>query len=480
MVTRTPSRSAQSKAFQQQREAFASEPYPTLAVRLSRLERLAQMTEDHEAAIVQAIDADFGGRSSHETRLAELFLVQSSIKHARSNLKRWMRERKIDTDLHFQPGTNRLMAQPLGVVGVVSPWNYPYQLALAPTVAALAAGNRVMIKPSELTPRTSALLATLVARYFEPHEVTVVQGDAQIGKDFVNLPFDHLFFTGSTAVGREVAQAAARNLTPVTLELGGKSPAIIDQSANWQAAAKSLAFGKLLNAGQTCIAPDYVIVPRGQSARLVRLVEQSIHRMYPHLANNPDYTAIISPRHRARLAEMLAEAKAAGANVIEVNPGEERVNAKSRKCLPTLVTGAPAGCRLLTEEIFGPVLPIIEVDSVDQAIAHVNAGAKPLALYWFGEDTQVQERILRETISGGVTINDTLWHLAQESQPFGGVGTSGIGSYHGEWGFQTFSKLKPVFEQHSVNAKALTLFHPPYGKTFETLLKGLKLLHAST
>jgi coniferyl-aldehyde dehydrogenase len=464
-------------AFDVQRAAFATEPFPTLKTRLDRLNRLGKMTDGNEAAIVAAIDADFRGRSGHETRMAELFLVQASLQHARTHLKRWMRERKVQTDLHFQPGTNWLIPQPLGVVGVVSPWNYPYQLALAPALAALAAGNRVLIKPSELTPRCSALLARLVREHFDPSELHVIEGDADVGKAFVSLPFDHLFFTGSTAVGREVAVAAAKNLTPVTLELGGKSPAIVDLSADMDAAAKSLAFGKLLNAGQTCIAPDYVLVPVGHARKLAQKIGDVITRLYPAIHANADYTAIISPRHRERLNALLADAQAGGAEVIELNPGAEKQSPRSKKCPPTLVLDARRDSRLMTEEIFGPILPIVEYNGMDDAIARVNAQAKPLALYWFGKDEKAKQRILRETQAGGVTINDTLWHLAQEHQPFGGVGTSGIGSYHGEWGFKTFSKLKPVFEQHPVNAKALTLFHPPYGKTFEGLLKALKVMH---
>ncbi|WP_374428921.1 coniferyl aldehyde dehydrogenase [Ideonella dechloratans] len=460
--------------FEAQRQAFGRQPFPTLAERRDRLQRLAALLDRHEAALVQAISADFSGRSPHETRLAEAFVVRAGLRHALRHLKGWMRERRVPTQLHFLPGRNRLLPQPLGVVGVVAPWNYPLQLSLGPALAALAAGNRVLIKPSELTPAFSALLERAVAESFAPDEMSVVTGDASVGQAFSHLPFDHLFFTGSTPVGRLVAQAAAANLTPVTLELGGKSPAIIDSSADLDEAAQRIAYGKLLNAGQTCVAPDYVLVPIGQGEALARRIARAAERMYPTLRSNPDYTAIVSPRHHARLRDMVAEAAGLGATIVQVNPANESLEQGTRKIAPTLVLNPPAGARLMREEIFGPVLPILEVPSLDAAIAHVQQGDRPLALYWFGRDTAHRDRVLRETISGGVTVNDCLWHLGQEHQPFGGVGASGMGAYHGEWGFNTFSKLKPVFHQSRWAGTAL--FRPPYGATFERLLGLLQRL----
>lgn len=454
--------------FAAQRAAFAAEPWPTLQVRRGRLDRLLSLTRDHEAELIAAISADFGGRSSHETRLAELFVIAGSIKHARSHLKRWMRTQRVSTALHFLPGRNRLMPQPLGVVGVIAPWNYPFQLAIGPTVAALAAGNRVMIKPSELTPKFSDLLARRIAERFDPAELCVVNGDADVGRAFSGLPFNHLFFTGSTAVGRQVAIAAAANLTPVTLELGGKSPAIIDPSADLAGLARRLAFGKLLNAGQTCIAPDYLMVPKGQSAAVVEQLWWAVRELYPTVHGNPNYTAIISDRHHARLSALVEDARAQGASVIELTPDAER-GAQSRKISPTLLLDVTPSMRVMQEEIFGPILPIIEYDSVDVAIAHINSGGRPLALYWFGDNAHNRDRILRETHAGGVTLNDCLWHMAQEGQPFGGVGASGMGAYHGAWGFRTFSHYKPVFSQSGLAGSAL--LQPPYGKRFDRLLK---------
>lgn len=457
--------------FDAQKAAFEADPWPSLKVRQSRLDRLLALTRDHEADIIAAIDADFAGRSSHETRLAELFVIAGGIGHAKSHLKRWMRTQRVPTALHFLPAHNRLMPQPLGVVGIISPWNYPFQLAIGPAVAALAAGNRVMIKPSELTPHFSELLARLVATIFDPAELCVVTGDADVGKAFSATPFDHLFFTGSTAVGRQVAIAAAANLTPVTLELGGKSPAIVDPSADFAQVARRLAFGKLLNAGQTCIAPDYLMVPQGQGASAAEQLSRAVRTLYPTVEDNPDYTSIISERHHARLAALVEDARTQGARVIEIAPEGTR-SAGSRKLPPTLILDVTPAMRVMQEEIFGPLLPIVEYDGVDAAIARIRAGERPLALYWFGSNGDNRERILRESHAGGVTVNDCLWHLAQEDQPFGGVGASGTGAYHGEWGFRTFSHYKPVFTQSRLAGTAL--FQPPYGKVFELLLSTLR------
>ncbi|RWD97622.1 coniferyl aldehyde dehydrogenase [Mesorhizobium sp.] len=460
--------------FEAQCRAFEKEPFPSLEVRKDRLKRLLALTEKHEAEICAAIDSDFSGRAQQETRLAELFVVRAGIRHAIRHLRGWMRERRVATSLPFLPGRNRLLPQPLGVVGIVSPWNYPFQLAVAPATAALAAGNRVLIKPSELTPKFSDLLARLLEEHFSPDEMSVAVGDADVGKTFVSMPFDHLLFTGSTAVGRQVALAAAANLTPVTLELGGKSPAIFDQSCDLDAAVASVAYGKLLNAGQTCIAPDYLMVPQGQGAAIATKLAAAMARLYPRLADNPDYTAIVSERHRQRLSDMIAEAREGGADVTEVNPANEELGVTDRKMAPVLVRNPGETLRLMREEIFGPVLPILEYGTVDDAIEHVNRGERPLALYWFGKDSANRQRVMRETVAGGVTVNDCMMHLVQERQPFGGVGESGMGAYHGEWGFRTFSKEKPIFVQSRLSAGGL--LRPPYGRTFEQLFRLLNLI----
>lgn len=460
------------RVFERQRAAFLADMNPPHATRRERLERLLAMTERQTDAIAAAVSEDFGHRSRHETLLAEILTTGATIKHARRHLKSWMKTRRAPTALHYRPGYNRLMRQPLGVVGIVSPWNYPYQLSIGPAVAALAAGNRVMLKPSEYTPHLSELLKRIVAETFGEDEFAVVTGDASVGKAFVDLPFDHLLFTGSTQVGRQVAQAAAKNLTPVTLELGGKSPAIVDEDADLDLAAPRLTFGKLLNAGQTCIAPDYALVPRGRVDEFAAAVGKSIARLYPRLAANPDYTAIVSDRHYARLRALLEDATAKGARVIELNPANEPLDPEQRKFAPALVLDATDSMLVMQEEIFGPILPVMAYGGLDEAIRYVNHRDRPLALYWFGNNAAHRDRVLHETISGGVTVNDCIWHFGQEDLPFGGVGASGSGAYHGEHGFRTFSKEKPVFFQPKRNG--MFLLYPPYGRTFERMLALLK------
>ena len=461
--------------FEAQRAAFAKERYPSLAVRRDRLARLAQIVVRHEARFVDAIHRDFGGRSSHETRLAELYIVAAEIAESRKHLGRWMRPRRVPTPIHLAPGRARIERQPVGVVGVISPWNYPVQLALAPVAGAIAAGNRVLLKPSELTPATSALLHELVAGSFAEDELAVVLGDASVGQAFAGLPFDHLFFTGSTAVGRAVARAAAENLTPVTLELGGKSPAVIAPDADLDLAASRLMSGKLLNAGQTCIAPDYALVPQGTEEAFARGLERAAAALYPAYVANDDYTAIVNDRHRARLASLLDDARSRGARVIEINPANESPAAGSRKMLPALVLHADESMAVMREEIFGPILPIESYATIDDAIAKINARPHPLAFYYFGRDGVRAGKVLAQTIAGGVTVNDTLWHFAHKNLPFGGVGASGQGAYHGEASFLAFTHQKPVFVQPRLAASKL--LYPPYGATFEKVLAMLKKLN---
>jgi coniferyl-aldehyde dehydrogenase len=468
-----PSASMQS-LFEAQRRAFALEANPTLDVRVDRLARLLSMTEQNEEAIVAAISADFGHRSRHETVMAEIFTVVAAIGQARRQLRRWMKPRRVSTPLYLLPGYSRLHYQPLGVVGIISPWNYPFQLVISPAVGAIAAGNRVMLKPSEFTPRLSGLLATMVAQFFSPEELAVVTGDAEAGRAFASLPFDHLLFTGSTAVGREIAIAAASNLTPVTLELGGKSPVIVDEDCDLAAAARSIALGKMLNAGQTCIAPDYVLVAASRLETLVLAIAKAVSDLYPALAANPDYSSIASSRHFDRLRSIVDDAKAKGAQVMEINPASEALGAEVRKFPLVLLLQVSDDMRAMHEEIFGPVLPVKTYSTLDEAIAYVNGRPRPLALYWFGTNSARRDQVLAQTISGGVTVNDTLWHFCQDNLPFGGVGASGIGAYHGEHGFRTFTKEKAVFYQRRLNGTRL--LHPPYGPRFEAVMRWLRKL----
>ncbi len=463
------------RLFAAQRAAFSRERYPSASVRLDRLARLEALVAGNEARFVAAIDRDFGGRSSHETRLAELFIVVSEVADAQRHLRKWMRAERVSTPLQFKPARARIERQPVGVVGIISPWNYPVQLALAPVIGALAAGNRVLLKPSELTPETSQLLRELVASSFAEDELAVVLGDAAIGEAFTRLPFDHLFFTGSTAVGRAVARAAAENLTPVTLELGGKSPALVAPDADLALVAPRLMAGKLLNAGQTCIAPDYALVPEGRAQALVEAVRRAASGMYPSFVGNPDYTAIVNERHHARLAALVDDARAHGATIVELDPAHEAGLPRSRKMLPVIVLGATDAMAVMREEIFGPILPVETYASTDDAIAKINARPHPLAFYYFGQGGERMGRVLEETLAGGVTVNDTLWHFAHKHLPFGGVGASGVGAYHGEASFLAFTHRKPVFLQPRL--AATRLLHPPYGRTFERLLAVLRKLN---
>jgi coniferyl-aldehyde dehydrogenase len=455
-----------------QRSAFEAERYPGVATRRDRLERLRRIVTQDESRFVAAIERDFGHRSAHETRLAELYIVGAEARHAIRRLSRWMKPRRVATPWHLLPASARIMHQPVGVVGIISPWNYPVQLALAPAVAAIAAGNRVMLKPSELTPATSSLLAELVSASFREDEFAVVEGDADIGQAFSALAFDHLFFTGSTAVGRKVAQAAAANLTPVTLELGGKSPAVFDATADFASSVPRLMVGKLLNAGQTCIAPDYALVPAARLDEFIAAATATVHDLYPQVSTNPDYTSIVNARHFARLTGLLDDARSKGARIMPLGEAGARTDTTPRRLVPTLVAGVTDDMAIMREEIFGPLLPIETYSTPDDAIAKINARPHPLALYWFGADRRHCERMLRQTLAGGVTVNDTLWHFAHEGLPFGGVGASGSGQYHGEHGFVTFSKAKPVYAQSRF--APTRLLYPPYGRVFERVLALLK------
>ena len=443
-----------------------------LALRCDRLLRMRALLESHGEVLARAVQADFGVRSPQLTEIADLFVLRILLQQMLKSLPRWMKPVKVRTPLYLQPSRAYLQRQPLGVVGVVSPWNYPVQLSLGPVITALAAGNRVMLKPSELTPQTSALLGALIADAFAADELCVVQGGAEVAAEFSSLPFDHLFFTGSTAVGRSVAKAAAANLTPTTLELGGKSPCLIDNSCDIDKAAIKIAHGKLLNAGQTCIAPDYVLLPRGSEAAFGQAFATAVAQLFPSIAGNPDYAAIITQRHVERLQALLVQAKGQGARLQVINPGAAAYDSSTRQMAPVLVFGAAPDAALLNEEIFGPILPVVPYDSLEQAIAYINSRPRPLALYWFGTKSKARDKVLARTVSGGVTINDTLMHIAHKNLPFGGVGESGWGSYHGEAGFLRLSQQKPVMLQ-SKWARG-DLFYPPYGKRFDQVMALLK------
>jgi coniferyl-aldehyde dehydrogenase len=457
--------------FDAQYDASRGQVDVPLSLRRDRLARLRSLIDSHAPALADAVQADFGVRSPQLTEVADLFVLRAGMAQLDKHLPRWMKPQRVATPVYLQPARAYIQRQPLGVVGVIGPWNYPLQLTFGPAATALAAGNRVMLKPSELTPHTSALMATLVQQAFAADEFSVVLGGPDVAQAFSQLPFDHLFFTGSTQVGRQVAAAAAANLTPTTLELGGKSPCVIDASCDLNGAAVKIAHGKLLNAGQTCIAPDYVLLPRGQEEAFQRAYTAAVARLFPRIAGNPDYAAIVSERHQARLDALLHEAQASGARVVDVAPTAGEPTA-ARQMNPVLVFDAAPQLRLMTEEIFGPILPVVPYDGMDDAIAFINLRPRPLALYWFGADTAARDRLLNGTVSGGVTVNDTLMHIAHEGLPFGGVGDSGWGSYHGEAGFLRFTQQKPVLVQSRWAMGHL--FHPPYGARFQRVMGLLK------
>lgn len=456
--------------FDLQHAASREDGPPCASERIARLNALIDIIVKSEGRFVDAVNADFGCRARQETIIAETMITVAAARHQKRHLSQWMRPRAVDTPIHLAPARSRLLPQPLGVVGIISPWNYPVQLALAPAAAALAAGNNILIKPSELTPRTSALMKEVLSEAFDARVLAVVTGGVEVGEAFARLRFDHLLFTGSTAIGRKVALAAAENLTPVTLELGGKSPAIIDNSADLSRAGRSIAYGKLLNAGQTCIAPDYVLVTAAKRDAAVEAIADAARALYPSINATADYSAIISDRHFARLRAMVEEARAAGVKIVEI--GDAGALGAARKFPLTLLVDPPEEIRAMQEEIFGPVLPVLTIEDAESAIGYVNRGERPLALYWFGNDMNARDEVLSRTVSGGVTVNDTLLHVAQENLPFGGVGHSGVGAYHGQRGFDTFSHLKPVFYQSRFAAS--TSLHPPYSKKTDQIVSVLK------
>jgi coniferyl-aldehyde dehydrogenase len=438
------------------------------AERIADLKRLRSAFKARLNDFVTAINADFGQRSWHESTASDGMPVLREIDHICKHLRNWMRVSPRGVDINFLPARAEVRFQPVGVVGIISPWNYPVNLALVPLVSALAAGNRVMLKPSEHTPRTSELLQEFLSALFPREQVACVLGGADVAAAFAALPLDHLFFTGSTQVGRIVMAAAAQNLTPVTLELGGKSPVILAPGFSIEAAATRIAAGKFFNGGQTCIAPDYVLLPKDDQPRFVESLRAAVTRAYPDIDTSRDYTSIVNQRQFDRLSGYLDDARAKGATVIPLatsNAAERRV------FVPTVVTGVNDSMKLMQDEIFGPILPLVDCAGVDAAIDYINARPRPLALYHFDHDRERTERVLDRTVAGGVSINDTLFHFAQDELPFGGIGPSGMGQYHGHAGFITFSKQKSVFYQSRFSA--LSLFRPPYGKLADRLVAWL-------
>ncbi|WP_317932253.1 coniferyl aldehyde dehydrogenase [Halioxenophilus sp. WMMB6] len=439
--------------------------------RIAALDQLQQTLLGHRQQLIAALNSDFNGRSAAETLQLELFGLIDEIRYTKKHLRRWMKPKKIATNALFQPSRSRLYYQPLGVIGIIGSYNYPLLLTLSPLIGALAAGNHAMIKPSTNTPATSQLLQMLLSEIFSEDYVAVVTGSTADTRAFSSLPFDHLIFTGSTNVGRKIMAQAAANLTPVTLELGGKSPTIIAPDYPLAKAIAEIVFAKFINAGQTCVAPDYLLVHEKQLHEVLELCQAHIARAYPRLVNNPDYTRLINGDHFDRLQGWLNEATAKGAKMIQVNNGNEACSRDNQVFPPTLIWYCPDSCALLQEEIFGPILPIVTYRNLDEAIAYVNKRDRPLALYYFDNNAGRVEQMLNQTLSGGVTINGCVFHVAQHELPFGGVGASGMGQYHGFHSFETFSKKRGVFfTSRFMNTK---LLKPPYGKAFEWVMGSL-------
>ena len=455
----------------QRLRAAWQQQHPSLRQREEDLARLRAAFARRIPEMDAAIRADFGHRSPHENLISEAMVTLSEIDHARRHLKRWARPRRMGVGWKFWPARAELRPVPVGVVGIISPWNYPVNLALVPLVSAIAAGNHVFLKPSEHTPRTSAWLQELLAEVFPPGRVAVALGGADVGAAFAALPFDHLLFTGSTAIGRKVMAAAAPNLTPVTLELGGKAPALVAPDFPLPLAAARIASGKWFNAGQTCIGVDYALVDAPRMDAFVDALRAEVRARFGDLEDASHYTRIINDAQYARLQAYLDDARTCGCTVVELAQVDAERARRERLLPPTLVLDPPDDALLMREEIFGPILPVKRYAALDAALAYINVHDRPLALYPFSNDAATIERVLQHTTSGGVTVNDTLVHFGVHALPFGGIGPSGMGAIHGHHGFLTFSKLLPVLRQS--RWAATDLLKPPYAGKVDRLIRFL-------
>ncbi|MBA3895798.1 MAG: coniferyl aldehyde dehydrogenase [Sphingomonadaceae bacterium] len=450
-----------------QRAAFAAELPVTATARKERLKRVIALLRKYGEDFATALSDDFGHRSREQSMLTDVVASIRQAKHAIKRLDAWMKPEKrgLDFPLGLLGAKARIEYQPKGVIGIIAPWNFPVQLTMGPLIGTLGAGNRAMVKSSEYTPAVAALFERVVPEYFADDEVAFLSGGPDVGEAFAKLAFDHLIFTGATGIGRHILRAAADNLTPVTLELGGKSPTILGRSADIGQAAERIALGKMMNAGQICLAPDYLMVPQENEPAVVAALTGAASALYPTLLTNPDYTSVVNARHRERLQGYIDDAKAKGGEVIEVNPAGEDFAATNGNKMPLHIVRRPTDdMRVMQEEIFGPILPVKTYTRVEEAVDYVNAHDRPLGLYYFGTDAAEERRVLDRTISGGVTVNDVLFHVSMEDLPFGGVGPSGMGSYHGIDGFRTFSHAKSVYRQPKWDVAGLAGFKPPYGK----------------
>ena len=469
--TQSPDKFSLPEQVNRLKQACQAQPMPSLAQRRSRLTALKSALLAHKQALCDALALDYGQRSDYDSLVADILPCVMQINYSLKRLKGWMRPARRHPGLLLAPARVEVHYQPLGVIGIMVPWNFPVMLSLGPLIGAIAAGNRAMIKLSEFTPHTNAVLRTLLAQVFGDDEVVVIEGDAGLAAAFSTLPFDHLLFTGSTAVGRQVMAAAAPQLTPLTLELGGKSPCLIAPDMPLALAVERMIFGKSLNAGQICVAPDYVLLPRGQEQGFIEAYQTHFRRLYPKGLDSPDYGSIINGAQYERLTAWLAEAKQAGAQAHPcASPARDD---GARRLVPHLLTEVPGHCQLMQQEIFGPLLPLVPYDSIEEAIAYVAARPRPLALYLMSLDETLQSRLIRETHAGGMAINECLFQVAADDAPFGGIGPSGMGHYHGHEGFLTFSKAKTVLRRGRFSTG--NLIHPPYRRWYQQLMMALFL-----
>ncbi|MDM5092026.1 coniferyl aldehyde dehydrogenase [Aeromonas rivipollensis] len=469
--TESPDKFSLPEQVNRLKQACQAHPMPSLEQRRNRLSALKGALLAHKQPLCDALALDYGQRSDYDSLVADILPCVMQINYSLKRLKGWMKPARRHPGLLLAPARVEVHYQPLGVIGIMVPWNFPVMLSLGPLIGAIAAGNRAMIKLSEFTPHTNAVLRTLLAQVFGDDEVVVIEGDAGLAAAFSTLPFDHLLFTGSTAVGRLVMAAASPQLTPLTLELGGKSPCLIAPDMPLALAVERMIFGKSLNAGQICVAPDYVLLPRGQEQSFIEAYQAHFRRLYPKGLDSPDYGSIINRAQYERLTAWLAEAKQAGAQVHPcASPARDD---GARRLVPHLLTEVPGHCQLMQQEIFGPLLPLVPYDSIDEALAYIAARPRPLACYLMSLDPALQSRLIRETHAGGMAINECLFQVAADDAPFGGIGPSGMGHYHGHEGFLTFSKAKTVLRRGRFSTG--TLIHPPYRRWYQRLMMALFL-----
>ena len=464
-----------NKILEKQKKAHLRDGPLSVEIRKEWIDRCIALLIKYQNEIVDAISQDFGHRSTESSLLADVAGSIGSLKSAKENIKKWVKpeKRKVTPAILGLLGAKlRVEYQPLGTVGVISPWNFPVTLTFGPLGSIFAAGNRAMIKPSEFTPKTSELMKTMFEEAFTEEEVAVFTGGPDLGEAFSSLPFDHLLFTGATSIAKHVMRAASENLVPVTLELGGKSPVIISKNTNFDMSVKRVMAGKTMNAGQICLAPDYVFVPKDKKEDFISQSKKTVSEMYPSLKDNPDYTSVINQRHYDRLQGYVEEAKEKGFEVVEINPSNEDFSQQAHhKIPPTLIVDPDDSLSVMKEEIFGPILSVKTYEDIKDTVDYINSNDRPLGLYYFGDDKKEMQSVLENTTSGGVTINDVVFHVGQENAPFGGVGPSGTGSYHGIEGFKNFSHTKTIYTQSSFDG-LFGLFRPPFGAKAKSAIKG--------